>query len=70
MYLHNPPGKDNALSVPHDAPEELKEHEQRLREEEPLTNPWACMIMLLIIVALLANTAEWVSDVAFRVVRG
>ena len=60
IYLHNPPGKNNALAVPHDAPEELKKEEQHLYEEEPLTNPWACLIALLIVVSLLANTTELV----------
>ena len=60
IYLHNPPGENNALTVPHDAPEELKHAEQHLREEEPLTNSWACMILLLVAVAILSVTAEMV----------
>nr|AVR29894.1 putative calcium-hydrogen exchanger 2 [Ganoderma lucidum] len=58
IYMHNPPGDNNALKVPHDAPEELKHEEKHLREEEPLANPWACMILLGITVAIMAITAE------------
>ena len=58
--MHNPPGDNNALTVPHDAPEELKHEEKHLREEEPLTNPWACMILLVVTVAIMAVTAEMV----------
>ena len=60
VYMHNPPGDNNALTVPHDAPEELKHEEKHLREEEPLTNPWACMILLVVTVAIMAVTAEMV----------
>ncbi|TBU27140.1 hypothetical protein BD309DRAFT_872768 [Dichomitus squalens] len=58
IYMHNPPGENNALTVPHDAPPELKHAEQHLREEEPLTNPWACIILLLVTVAVMSVTAE------------
>ena len=58
--MHNPPGDNNALKVPHDAPEGIKHEEKHLREEEPLTNPWACMILLGITVAIMAVTAEMV----------
>ncbi|KAM5541651.1 hypothetical protein V8D89_004841 [Ganoderma adspersum] len=58
VYMHNPPGDNNALTVPHDAPEELKHEEKHLREEEPLTNPWGCMILLGVTVAIMAVTAE------------
>lgn len=60
-YLHNPPGKGNALQVPEDAPEEIKEKEKELEEAEPDVNPWACMILLAVAVALMAVTAEFVS---------
>lgn len=61
MYLHNPPGDNNALTVPHDAPQEIHHQEVELLEEEPLVNPWACMILLVITVGLMSVTAEFVS---------
>ena len=61
IYLHNPPGENNALTVPHDAPVEIHHEEKHLLEEEPLVNPWACMILLVITVGLMAGTAEFVS---------
>ncbi|KAH9939646.1 uncharacterized protein BXZ73DRAFT_43395 [Epithele typhae] len=57
-YLHNPTGKkSDALALHEDEHDALKEHELRLLEEEPLTNPWACLVMLLVVVALLSATA-------------
>ena len=60
IYMHNPPGEGNALVVPHDAPHALKEHEEELREEVPLTNPWAMMIVLVLTIGVMAATAEFV----------
>ncbi|KAH9895936.1 hypothetical protein C8Q73DRAFT_643814 [Cubamyces lactineus] len=62
IYLHNPPGENNALTVPHDAPIELHHEEKHLLEEEPLVNPWACMILLVITVGLMAVTAEFLVE--------
>ncbi|KAI9059435.1 hypothetical protein FKP32DRAFT_1579866 [Trametes sanguinea] len=62
IYLHNPPGENNALTVPHDAPAELHHEEKHLLEEEPLVNPWACMLLLAITVALMAPTAEFLVE--------
>ncbi|KAI0631672.1 hypothetical protein C8Q77DRAFT_1128220 [Trametes polyzona] len=62
VYLHNPPGENNALTVPHDAPEALHHEEKHLLEEEPLVNPWACMILLTVTVALMAVTAEFLVE--------
>ena len=61
IFVHDPPGKDNALQLAPDAPEELKAEEQELHEAQPLTNVWACMLMLAVTVALMATTAEFVS---------
>ncbi|KAL1942230.1 hypothetical protein VTO73DRAFT_6294 [Trametes versicolor] len=62
MYLHNPPGDNNALTVPHDAPQEIHHQEVELLEEEPLVNPWACMILLVITVGLMSVTAEFLVE--------
>ncbi len=61
IFVHDPPGEDNAFQLSPDAPEEMKAMEQKLREAQPLTNVWACMIMLAVIVAIMAITAEFVS---------
>ncbi len=61
VYLHNPPGENNALTLHPDAPEELKHEEHHLLQEEPRTNPWACAILLILTVGIMAATAEFVS---------
>lgn len=66
VYLHNPPGENNALTVPHDAPDAIKHEEHHLLQQEPKTNPWLCMILLIITVAVMAATAEFVSAVHLR----
>ncbi|KAF7789150.1 hypothetical protein EIP86_000087 [Pleurotus ostreatoroseus] len=62
IFVHDPPGKDNALQLAPDAPEELKAEEQELHEAQPLTNVWACMLMLAVTVALMATTAEFLVE--------
>ncbi|KAH9849126.1 hypothetical protein C2E23DRAFT_888514 [Lenzites betulinus] len=57
-----PPGENNALTIPHDAPVEIHHAEEHLLREEPLVNPWACMLLLLITVGLMAPTAEFLVD--------
>ena len=59
--MHNPPGEGNALTVAHDAPDVLKHEEKHLTEEEPLTNPWLMMIVLVVTIGIMAATAEFVS---------
>lgn len=61
IFLHNPPGEGNALSVRPDAPAAHKEEEELLREENPEVNVWVCMVLLLVTIALMAATAEFVS---------
>lgn len=63
VFLHNPPGEGNALRVAPNAPLEVKQAEHELQEIEPETNPWACMILLLVTVAIMSATAEFVSNV-------
>jgi Ca2+:H+ antiporter len=58
VFLHDPPGEDNALQVHPDAPEEIKIHERQLLLAEPETNPWACIMLLVVGVGIMAYTAE------------
>ncbi len=61
IYLHDPPGDDNDESMPHpEIPAERLRKEQELAEAEPGVNPWACIILLVITVALMGVTAEFV----------
>ncbi|KAG9090298.1 hypothetical protein FS749_000660 [Ceratobasidium sp. UAMH 11750] len=59
IYLHNPPGDDNALTLDPHAPEAEKRQEHELQHEEPEINPWFGFTLLAITVALIAITAEW-----------
>jgi hypothetical protein len=62
IYLHYPPGeKDTDAFMPHpEIPAEALRKEQELAEAEPEVNPWACIILLVITVALMGVTAEFV----------
>lgn len=62
FYLHDPPGDDNALRVPADAPKEAIERSQELAKAEPEVNPWACTLLLIITVAVMAVTAEFLVE--------
>ncbi|KII95922.1 hypothetical protein PLICRDRAFT_99140 [Plicaturopsis crispa FD-325 SS-3] len=62
IYLHNPPGEDNALRPHPDAPIEIKHEEAHLKHADPEINPWACMLLLVLTVGLMAPTAEWLVD--------
>jgi Ca2+:H+ antiporter len=60
IFLYNPPGHGNALSMSPDAPEELHRIEAELAEEDPKVNPWVCLALLIVTVAIMAVTAEFV----------
>jgi hypothetical protein len=46
---------------PHpDVPPEVLRREQELKEAKPEVNPWACLILLIVTVALMAVTAVFV----------
>jgi len=61
IYLHNPPEEDNDAIMPHpEIPAEALRKEQELAEAEPDVNPWACVVLLTITVALMGVTAEFV----------
>lgn len=56
----DPPGEGNALSAGSDAPAALRQIEHELAHEAPLVNPWFCITFLIITVAIMAATAEFV----------
>ncbi|KAK0201669.1 hypothetical protein DFS33DRAFT_1263842 [Desarmillaria ectypa] len=62
IFLHNPPGANNALRLHPNAPKEMEEREEELAEKEPEISQWVCIIMLIITIALMAATAEWLVD--------
>lgn len=57
IYLHNPPGEDS-LDHLSNAPKAFKDEVAKVEHEEPIVNPWVCIITLVIAVILLAFTAE------------
>ena len=61
IFLHNPPGEGNAGTVAPNAPLEHKLEEAHLKQAEPEINPWVCIVLLLVTIALMAVTAEFVS---------
>lgn len=62
IFLHNPPGDDNALQLHPAAPAALKEQERKLAEEDPEVNSWVCLGVIVIAIALMAVTAEFLVE--------
>jgi Ca2+:H+ antiporter len=62
IFLHNPPGDGNALSQHPSAPQEVLHQELRLTTEDPEMNQWVCIAVLIVIVGIMASTAEWLVD--------
>lgn len=61
-FLHHPPGHGNALSQHPSAPEEVLREVHRLAHEDPKMNQWVCIVVLVVIVGVMAATAEWLVD--------
>ncbi|KAF8753031.1 hypothetical protein RHS01_07377 [Rhizoctonia solani] len=60
IYLHNPPGENNALDLHPNAPEIEKRMEAEVEREQPEIGPWFGIVFLaIVVVALIAITAEW-----------
>lgn len=61
IYLVNPPGEDNAMDVYAAAGghEAFREAEENLKTESPKIGPWFCFFLLIVLVAIIAVTAEW-----------
>ncbi|KAF4574673.1 hypothetical protein EYR36_006023 [Pleurotus pulmonarius] len=62
IYLHNPPGDDNAMKVRSDAPEALRNEEKEYLEGDPEVNQYVCLLMLVVVIAIMAATAEWLVE--------
>ncbi|TFK86140.1 hypothetical protein K466DRAFT_163357 [Polyporus arcularius HHB13444] len=62
FYLHNPPPHHATATTPQDEHPAIKHEEARLLAEEPKTNPWACMLVLLVTVAMMAVTADFLVE--------
>jgi Ca2+:H+ antiporter len=62
IFLHNPPGDDNALQLPANAPEALRQRERELEEKTPKLSPWVCLVIIPITIALMAITAEFLVE--------
>jgi Ca2+:H+ antiporter len=60
LYLHNPFGKETAFEHA-TSTDEAKMKQQKLLEEDPEINQWVGIMVLLVAVAIMAVTAEWVS---------
>ncbi|KAG8711580.1 hypothetical protein FRC11_002424 [Ceratobasidium sp. 423] len=67
IYLHNPPGDNNALELHPSAPEAEKLRQAKAEKEQPLIGPWFGVVLLAITVALIAVTAEWLVSSIERV---
>lgn len=59
--MHNPPGEKDPLSLAEapNAPEALKEEVEHLLTHDPEVNQYVCIVALLIVLGLMATTAEW-----------
>ncbi|KAJ7937359.1 hypothetical protein B0H13DRAFT_2176995 [Mycena leptocephala] len=63
IFLHNPPGPGNSELAQHKlAPEALKERAIEMDNEDPEVNQWVCIGMLVITIAIMGATAEWLVD--------
>lgn len=62
IFLHNPPGEGNAGTVAPNAPLEQKLQEINLEIVNPEIHPLACVTLLVITIALMATTAEFLVE--------
>lgn len=60
IYLHNPPGENNAGTTAPNAPQAVLDRERELEEGTPEVNPWFCIVFLIITIAIMSVTAEMV----------
>lgn len=62
VFIANPPGEDNAGKLHPSAPSALHDEERELEEREPEVNSWVCTVMLVICIALMGVTAEFLVE--------
>lgn len=62
IYIHDPPGEDNAFQPHAELPATIREHEEKLAHEEPEVNQWVNIIVIIISVGLMAVTAEFLVE--------
>ena len=66
VYLYNPPPAQPAQFTPPRSRQRSHDSQgKRLRgdeeEEEPEANPWVLIVVLILAIAIMAGTTEWVS---------
>ncbi|KAJ7228974.1 hypothetical protein GGX14DRAFT_344883 [Mycena pura] len=62
VFLHNPPNQSEGIHERKEAPAELKEMVQKMAEEDLEVNPWACLVLLVFTVALVAVIAQFLVE--------
>lgn len=62
IFYHNPPGAGNSSLTHASTPAELKAYEAKLEREEPEVNQWVCICFLIVNIAIVAVTSEWLVD--------
>ncbi|EKM51117.1 uncharacterized protein PHACADRAFT_263099 [Phanerochaete carnosa HHB-10118-sp] len=62
IFLHNPPGDGNAGTLAPNAPLEQKIQEEHLKTVNPEIHPLVCVTLLMITIALMATTAEFLVE--------
>ena len=64
LYLHHPPGEEKRpLNYLATTPEELREKERQLQAANPRANQYVVLAMLVIVIGIMAATAEWVGHI-------
>ncbi|KAG2071976.1 hypothetical protein BDR04DRAFT_1097657 [Suillus decipiens] len=62
IFRHNPPGAGNNSLTHSLTPAQLKAYEEKLEQEEPEVNQWVCICALIVGIAIMAVTSEWLVD--------
>jgi len=64
IYQVNPPGEAEDLTEVYarGGHEEFRLEEEKLKTEPPKVSSWYCAALLVVLVAIIAVTAEWLVD--------
>jgi len=62
IFYHNPPGDGKTMMNHPMTPEQFRKMEEKLQREEPEVNQWVCMFFLVLNIAIMAVTSEWLVD--------